>query len=310
MEIVESKTINYSEENKFDGITLREFPKFIAQLNMRLDEEGVSGLLDINYQEADSLYHPSVNVMEEAIKEKLWKNIPEWLEVWMIDAVYRKHSCLLCAIALWHQLPMQIGSGVHYGVIGTAWAFDYQGPYNPPTMYGCTGYFKFYELSIGLKIPMLVKEKSESLEKCVNNLQMENNKFGHTIRTLRNDSGSVELSDKFETICAKLKILSIPAPPNSQYRNPVEGGSAEYTKGHVNMVILSQQNLKAAHWGSAVLGEADAVNQLPNSLCRNHPTVTTPHEAFYRQRLDVEEKKMFPWGQAAIVKQVIKTKIS
>ena len=141
----------------------------------------------------------------------------------------RDHQdCLPCAIAKWKALNELVPSGITPNITGAHWSMDVQGPYRVKAIGGFIYEFLFLERSCGYITVFLAHNKTEAAE-CVKKVNTLCIRFGHVMRTLRVDMGTVESSKDFletcHTINAQRKLPGIevnPANVNEQQQNPVE----------------------------------------------------------------------------------------
>ena len=207
--------------------------------------------------------HISEGELRRVVKSEAWQDMPAWMTTSMISAVYRKNPCILCDLANSKKHIQRMGSGVRELTVGNTLSVDYQGPYTPPTMKGCTGYFLFVDMATG-KVTAILTRTKKSLVKATEKVRLYYRKHGHINRKLRVDRGKVECSDETAAELAEKGITVIPAPADSQEKDPVER-TVQTFKILVSTLMADQTTLTNAHWGAAVMHAADQMGRRVNN---------------------------------------------
>ena len=125
---------------------------------------------------------------------------------------------------------------------------DYQG-ISVTAVGGYTGKFTCVELSVGLGLVYLVKHKDEAYD-VIRWLAAYNSKWGHIIRVLRVDAGTVENSTKMGEICASVNGVGRPgvdirpAAVEKQQQNIVER-HIQTIDNQINAISVGNDTLSA-----------------------------------------------------------------
>ena len=193
------------------------------------------------------------------------------VEPWEIDLVIAHQHCLSCAISKWKSYSEPPSSGVHEIIVGSQWSLDYQGPFAVKAVGGYSGKFTCVELSTGLGLVYLVKGKDEAYD-VVQKLAKYNSKWGHVMRLLRVDAGSVENSLQFGEVCASVNGPGLPgvevrpAAVEKQNQNPVER-HIQTIDNQINAMLVGTDTLPARWWGWASMCAWKTRNHIRNKLC-------------------------------------------
>ena len=218
-----------------------------------------------------------------------------------ILSVARHQHCLACALAKWRRLNATPGSGIHPNLTGHSWSVDYKGPYAQHAIGGYTGALVFVELSCGYMILFLVRHKSELMD-CICRVAKHCTRFGHTMRALRTDMGTVENSERVYDECmlvnkeiGDLGVSLLPANVEMQQQNPVERHIQTLDNNDAALMV-NQDLLSGAWWGMSKLATVQTMNAVTNTLCPD----STPDEVFEDRHTDVSRQFRYPFGQAVI----------
>ena len=243
--------------------------------------------------------HMSLTTMGHMMKHGLLQNVDFTYKELML---VRDHQhCLACALAKWKELNSSLGSGMRMNLIGHSWSMDYKGPYHTKAIGGYNGKFIFVDISCGYLVVFLVKHKTEAFQ-CVQNINRLCTRFGHIMRELRVDMGTVENGNDFLLACHNINkdtgqagIEVLPANVAMQKQNPVE----RYIQTFDNMdsaILVDQDLLPASFWGLSSLDVAKTINATTNTLSH----MSTPNIDF-EGRLPTDASKMFRFGFAQAV---------
>ena len=190
---------------------------------------------------------------------------------WEIDLVISYQHCLSCAIAKWKRFSEQPSSGVHETIVGHSYSIDYEGPFAVKALGGFTGKFTCVELTTGLGIVNLVKEKGD-LYSIIKLQAQYNSKWGHVMRVLRVDAGTVENSSQFGEVCSSLNgpdrpgVEVRPAAVEKQNQNPVER-HIQTINNHINAMLVGTDTLSSRFGGWASIYAWKTRNHIRNKLC-------------------------------------------
>ena len=238
--------------------------------------------------------HMSLTTMGHMMKHGILHNVDFTYEEVML---VRDHQhCLACALAKWKELNALPGSGMRINIVGHSWSMDYKGPYKTKAIGGFNGKFIFVELFSGYIVVFLVKAKTEAFN-CVKSINRLCIRFGHIMRDVRVDMGSVENGADFLSACHEMNkdrgmpgIEVLPANVEMQKQNPVE----RHIQTFDNMdsaVLVNQDLLPSSFWGLSALDVAKSMNATTNTLSH----MSTPNIEF-EGRLPTDALKMFRFG--------------
>jgi len=238
--------------------------------------------------------HMSLTTMGHMMKHGILHNVDFTFEELML---VRDHQhCLACALSKWKELNALSGSGMRINIVGHSWSMDYKGPYKSKAIGGFNGKFIFVELFCGYIVVFLVKAKTEAFT-CVKSINHLCNRFGHVMRDVRVDMGSVENGAEFLSACHEINedkgmpgIEVLPANVEMQKQNPVE----RHIQTFDNMdsaVLVNQDLLSSSFWGLSALDVAKTMNATSNTLSH----MSTPNIEF-EGRLSTDASKMFRFG--------------
>ena len=238
--------------------------------------------------------HMSLTTMGHMMKHGLLQNVDFTYEELML---VRDHQhCLACALAKWKELNASLGSGMRINIVGHSWSMDYKGPYKTKAIGGFTGKFIFVELSSGYIVVFLVKAKTEAIA-CVQSINRLCIRFGHVMKDVRVDMGSVENGSEFLSACHDINkdrtmpgIEILPANVEMQKQNPVERHIQTFDNLD-SAVLVNQDLLPASFWGLSALDVAKTMNATSNTLSH----MSTPNIDF-EGRLPTDASKMFRFG--------------
>jgi hypothetical protein len=201
-------------------------------------------------------------VMARAIRYGAWPNVN--IEPTVIEQVYLHQDCLPCLLGKMNRLPRSEGSGVKPN-LGEAVSVDYV-PVSVMSLGGFTGFYMFVEVTVGFKYAVLTKAHNADILLSAIKLYMAYiHKYGHVLRFLRPDAGTVEKDIAMCTELALLGVTTDPAAPESQFQNDVERSVQTVVKG-VGAVLARQLFLSNIFWHLALIAFIHASNCCPNTL--------------------------------------------
>ena len=248
----------------------------------------------------EAMGHIDAQSMVAAVEAGAWIMGPERVDVITaenIRKVFQHYDCLSCKLGKRNRIPIGAGAGIGSKVVGNVLSLDYVGKINPPAYNGINGFYLFSDLATGYLHAVLVRTKT-ALKNAVNDVVSFYKRYQHTVRCLRFDSDSLQLSDDFTLWLDNYNppILYEASCPGSQNQNPVERQVQTLIKG-VSTILHAQTSLTAEYWNLAVLAWIDARNAMPNKVCGE----MSPLEAVTGSKPDIELKFRFPFGQPVVV---------
>jgi hypothetical protein len=141
----------------------------------------------------ERMHHAPSSTIAFAIRHRAWLGVDLLPED--IEYVFSKINCLPCWLAKMHRLPSpQSGLVSLLPAIGFLVSVDFV-PVSPPSLAGHVGFFLFRERLVGYMVVILTKSKAVFLP-AVLRVMAFYAQYGHTMRQLRVDAGTVERSNQ------------------------------------------------------------------------------------------------------------------
>ena len=200
----------------------------------------------VNARKAQRAFGTSYKAIADTIQNEAIRNVPANLT----HDVFRKVSDKDGGGSLAYQLSHHTfihkgGSGVSPEEIGSVFSVDKIGPY-PPSTFGATSAYLFVESATGTLFPFAIKSGT-SLIACIQLYCAQMASYGHSVQKGRCDSTSQILPEDFILAMAELKLTIVPAPPQEQFKNPLEA-SWRTVQEDMSGLLLGQRNLSSSHW--------------------------------------------------------------
>lgn len=243
----------------------------------------------------DRLMHAaSPPIMKRAIRDCAWLGVPN-IHPDAIDQVYLHQDCVACLLGKSNRLPRTLATNIKPNLIAECVSVDYK-PVTPHGLGKYIGFYLFVELSVGYKIAVLTRENNHvQLHQAVVLVRSFYMQYGHTMKTLRADSGTVENTADLGISLGTLGITLQPAAPKSQFQNPVERAVQTVTKG-TSAVMVNQNHLGNTAWPLALLAFIAASNCCPNSSSGTY----SPEFCVTGHHPDISNRFPFPWGETVV----------
>ena len=236
--------------------------------------------------------HPSAKVMAKAIDHCMWIGVHPAITPAVVNKIFEKRHCIACEIGKMRHLVVPVGSGVKEIAVGHTISWDVCGKISPATINNAVYMFVFVCCATGFFKKFLTRNKTaETAEKCLREVVSFFRRYGHTVRRLKFDRGSVENSAHIDDVMAELKIEALPAAVETQRMNTIERHYQTF-KDRVGTNMACQNWLPATAWGHGASQVEETLNCCPNEL--THPC--TPFELVTGERPDVGRRFKFAFG--------------
>ena len=217
--------------------------------------------------------------------------------------VMTRWPCIYCKAATARIGSKGIGSGVKLQVVGEVFSVDNKDGYVPCLHFGFTGYHLFadyandYLFAVGHK-----NHDAFHLGASIKALNTECNSYGHIIKEVISDAGSVERSAEVKLECSKMAFAILPLPTDMQYLNYVER-SVQTIDDKISPAIATAR-------AGCTLGDELWYSALQNALlshnCGIHPgRIVTRYEEFYGNAPNMDALFTFRLGQFVTVTQPV-----
>lgn len=242
----------------------------------------------------DSLHHAaSAAVMARAIRFGAWPTID--VDPSIVEQVYLHRDCVPCLLGKMNHLPRSMGSGIHPSAIATTVAMDFK-PVSPVAIGGFIGFYLFVEVKVLYKIAVLTKSHdSRALLDAIKFVHAFFAKFGHRMRYLLPDAGTVEHAKDLSLALNELGVSVDAAAPECQFQNNTERSIQTVVKG-VGSMFAHQDALHANFWGLALIAHLSASNACPNSLSGQF----SPWYEVTNRHPDIAKRFKFYFGQPVV----------
>ena len=239
--------------------------------------------------------HPSSQVMANAIRNGSWIGVPNNITPELIETIFDKLDCPACEIAKRHKPPTPLGSGIKCIIPGQSLSVDYKGPISPTAYGGFKGFYIYVCEATGMIKIFLVKLKSE-FSSTITKIHKFYKRYGHQVKQLRFDAGSVENSKEAEHTMDELQIIPNGVLKESQYQNAVER-QIQTLIDKVGATMCDQSTMGPACWGMAVLHYETTSNATPNSTT----TPDTSQNIVMKIMPNLQNSYYFPFGSLIAV---------
>ena len=213
-DLIEGLKLISSEAN---GCEILESKVHASRRDKRIPKESVLQVLWLHR----CMNHPSAQTMANAIRNGSWIGIPDNITPALVETIFDKLDCPACEMGKRHKAPIPLGSGIKSIIPGQSLSVDYKGPINPSAYGGFKGFFIFVCDATSMIKIYLVKLKSE-FPSIIRKIHAFYKRYGHQVKHLRFDAGTVENSKEATEVMDELNILPNGILKESQYQNAVE----------------------------------------------------------------------------------------
>jgi len=238
-------------------------------------------------------HQASPQQIAQAIRDMVWIDAPTDITANDIIAVFGRYPCPACELGKMRRSPMLQGSGIEPSTVGERVSVDGV-PVNVASIDGHVGYFHFRDQFSKYEHSYPYKFKTEFIDAVKDFLQLLF-EYGHSIKMLQFDAGSVELSDNTKVQLSNLHIESHPAVPERQNQNTIERSVQTRTYAIATM-MLDQVTLSKRFWNWATKAAMD---------CHNASYISNGKTAFEHmtgRRPNLTRDFKFPFGTPVMVK--------
>lgn len=242
----------------------------------------------------DCLHHAaSAAVMARALRSGAWPNVD--VDPTIVEQVFLHRDCVPCLLGKLNHLPRSMGSRIPPSAIATSVSVDFK-PVTPIAIGGFIGFYLFVETTVLYKIAVLTKvHDSSALLAAVQAVHAFFARYGHRMRYLITDAGTVEHAKELGIALNELGICIDPAAPECQFQNNTERSMQTVIKG-VGSMFSHQDTLSASFWGLALIAYISASNACPNTLSGDY----SPWYEVTHRHPDINKRFKFYFGQPIV----------
>ena len=209
----------------------------------------------------------------------------------MVEAVFKKHTCIACQIAKWNHPAVGLGSGIDVNQPGHTVYLDVVMGVQPPSIFGNTGFYFAVDNNTGKQFFKAIQSVHE-YEAFLRSMHSYFKTHGHKMVDLIFDAARFEMSQENLALYAELQITPKQLPPEEQRRNRAERNVQPFVKSW-SAVMLSQSVMGGMYWQQC----AEALNSVHALIVNKHSFPKTPVERIERRGApDVLSICKFPFG--------------
>ncbi len=223
--------------------------------------------------------------MAVQVEDEVW-DLGEEVTPALLRHIGAKDNCVVCSMTRRQHKPRE-GTGTMRWKVGEQFSFDYQGKYTPKSQ-GKSGYNLITDGGCKALMVYGQTEKIET-EDTIQDYVAYSYACGHRPRWAQCDAGSIEASNRFKEVVARLGIQIVQTAPGEPAKD-IER-SAQFIHADIAAVLTSKPTLRATDWWPAVKCAVEMRSATSNERSRDIDPRKSPREIFEGRKIKMKRLK-------------------